>query len=560
MGHEISIQQLLGNVDEVVRHMGHAELCKLVRELAEAQPVEERAGFLESLLALKGGRKGSPDTKWNDAGELVECIKEIRAEAEERLGHIENGDYEMLDDFDYEDYGGWHGDEPDVLSQDLCDSLGEVEKQASHFLLDGEFGKAFVVYHELILFEHHARRAFYGSALPDAKTMGENHCRCAYGLASADSRPKALFDAVSFVAEHLDFPCKIFSGRGIVLLGGLMDLEFDDAFFKEWEAFLSPRQDELALVLHVEALLMADRRDEALLRLKGHGEAHAMAWLLYLHELEAASQWECLAEGCRLVLAFLHERKDRRDHVAGLLQKAGIGLGKMDDIAEGTRERFFLSPSLWYLSVLFSEVRGEETRREELAVYDRFLAKREFGGVHAAVKLLRGKLDEVLALCGDIKPLGWSYGTAPDPVAVCGGLVALCGGGETLPPNLSDMLDRYLDIRSFPFPAPISENTGTRKQCLKDSLRVALSALELEDGEKGALLERLRRAVVERADSIIHRQHRKAYGRAAEGLVAWAEVASLNGKAEDARKLLHGFHEQYKRHRAFRRELDTRAE
>jgi hypothetical protein len=85
-----------------------------------------------------------------------------------------------------------------------------------------------------------------------------------------------------------------------------------------------------------------------------------------------------------------------------------------------------------------------------------------------------------------------------------------------------------------------------------------LQALPMEESKKQAWLALAKKMGGGRIDGIVSNQHRKAYDRAAEVLGALMECYLLNEQPGEAGVLLETYRNQkYKRHSAFRKELDT---
>ncbi len=563
MDGEISIQQLLREVGGLAGGMDRGELCELLSGLARIQPVEERSAFLSTLQKLAGGKPalGEASDSADRAETLVRYVGELAEEAGERQAHIENGEYHELDDWEEEDYGyrrdGWYHDEcPDVFSEDLLDQLRGIRTEADHWFLDGGFKDAATVYRALIELEGDAREEFFGEPGVCDQSTGEKYCLCICRLAREQARASELYDAVLFVAVNLRFPSG-FEEQGFVPLKTFRDEGV------EWSSFEKICKREsfwVAKRLYAETLAMEKGVEDALGWLRTEGSRQIQAWLWFLHELEIVEQWSLLTECSKKALGFLEE-ETRRVRVAGLLVKSGAALGNLNDVAEGLRICFYMNPSRRLLAELVGRLEKDTALlRSELEAYDGFLERRSFDQLHAVLKLLLGLFDEVQKRCAE-RPqhLGWSY-SVPDPMAVASGFILLCRGAKALPEQVSCFVERYLwrDCFDCWYESPAEGEAAKWNKALRKRLERTLAETRLGKEEKTELLDWLRKRVAGRADQIVGNQHRKSYGKAAEGLAAWAEAARRNGMPVEAGKLVSEFKERYPRHRAFQKELDQR--
>ncbi|MCK5845551.1 MAG: hypothetical protein KAG97_12630, partial [Victivallales bacterium] len=392
MNEELSIQKLLSGVDALTGALSRPELLRLFSDLAKAQPVEDRVGFLSLLEKLRSGEKTFLSAEENGTSDAVQVLEEIRAEVEERRTHIENGEYELLDDFDYEDYDYYSHEEPEKFSEDHREVIAEVERQAGHLFLDGCYEKALDVYQALVLFHHQLQdEEFFCTVLQEERTAARNYCRCVFEAAPEEKRVSRLYEAIALMEAFFEFPGTVEGERGLCLMREILEgspTRAEVEFLEAWGDFLSTCVDALSTMLRVELLALQDRWDEVRALLEALEPQGGSAWMVYVHGLEQASMWDALAVACRQILAFPNEK--RIVYVADLLQRAGSERGNVDDVADGVRHRFMSDPSLDNLTMFFQQLPSRERQRIELLRLDVFLSGRPFDGVHAAVKLLLG--------------------------------------------------------------------------------------------------------------------------------------------------------------------------
>lgn len=120
------------------------------------------------------------------------------------------------------------------------------------------------------------------------------------------------------------------------------------------------------------------------------------------------------------------------------------------------------------------------------------------------------------------------------------------------------LLHRYAGGSSlYAFSSPAASDSATNTMILHE-IQYGLQHLALEDDQKQKWLAFAENIGGARIDGIVSNQHRKAYNLAAEVLGALMECRLLNDQHSEARLLLETFRNQkYKRHSAFRQELDT---
>ncbi len=563
MGNGISIQHLLAEVDRLAGGLDREGLHGLLTGLAKIQPVEERQAFLSCLQQLAAGEVAEDRAETEGRAEtLVRLVEEIAEEAAERQGHIENGEYHELDDWEDErdyGYGGWchDDDEPDALTSDLLDLLKGIRTEADHWFLDGAYGDAAPVYRALIELEGTAREEF--NMCPDVcdRSTAEKYGLCMCRLATEAQRCSVLYDAIVFSAVNLRFPSGPFGEQGVVPLATFKD---EVADWKPFGKVLRREPLQLAKRLQAELLAMEEGIGAVVGWLREEGARQVPAWLWFLHELEASAQWELLAESANEAVKFMED--NCRIHAAGLLVKAGAALGKTHDVAKGLQIRFFMNPSRRLLAEAVGRLESDpQLLRSELEVYDEFLESRSFDQLHATLKILLGGFDVVRERCTN-KPqdLGWSY-SAPDPMAVSAGFLLLCGNGQSPPQYIAAFAARYLwrDRYDHWYESPAEGEGAKWNTTLKKHMEGAMAGMVFDDTQKKDLLAWLRVRVSGRANRIVENQHRKSYGKAAEALVAWAEAARLNGLPREAEMLIAEFKQGFPRHRAFQKELDQRA-
>ena len=559
MSKEISVQELIKQLDVLTGSMNRAELHGLLNGLARSQPVEFRTAFLDRLKALAENSAEEEPVQANGPEALVVRIEELAEEAAERQEHIENGDYHELSEWDAEEYyrpGSWH-DEPEVFSDDICDELKAICTQADHWTLDGAYSKALPVYSALFDLEKRALDdEFYGAPHVCTMETGVNYCRCVCQISTKAKRAQSLYRAIVKVAESVSAFSRM-DGSRVVPLHTVEDL-FDD-----WTGLqLVVDQDGswIALRLAVELLVRCGDDAAAEQRLLSGGLETGPAWLWFLHDLHERRQWNQLADCSRKAAALLPDWF--RTEALKMQVLAGAELKSAPDITAGLVPLFCEQPTREKLAETVYRLHGQPQQMDSVLVqYEAFLSGKE---VHrqllALMRILLGRFDDLFSDCvKQTDPLGWTY-QSPCGIAAAAALFQIGRSERVCPPLMQDIITQYLlepPVRRW----EEASDSGFYQECnraLNDALKQALRTPELTATQRSSLLQGLCKLFSERADAIVLGKYRKSYGKAAEGLAAWAEVARLCGEARRGEELIETFRQRYNRHRAFQTELNER--
>ncbi len=560
MNGKISIQQMMEQMNALTGPLNRAELQELLNGLARSQPVECRAAFLGDLRKLAENPGEEEPTPADGPEALVERIEELAAEAAERQEAIENGDYHKLLDWDEDEYfrsGRWH-DEPDVFSDDICSELKAIRTLADHWVLDEKYGKALPVYSALLGLERRALDdEFYDAPCVCTMETGVHYCRCVCRVEPTAKRAQSLYRAIVEVAESVWGFSRMDNER-VVALHQLEDV-FDD-----W-AGLQKEVDQndswIALRLVVELLVRRGDDAAAERRLADGGPERdpesGPAWLWFLRNLHDRSEWARLAECSRKAVGLLEERF--RTEALRMQVLAGTALKNAPDIAAGLTQLFCEYPTREKLAETVYRLCGRPDRlRSVLAQYEVFLSRSEaHRQLLAVTRILLGQFDDVFSACvKNPDPLGWSD-QSPCGIAAAAALFQISRGASGCPAQMQTVVSRYLfepDIRRW----EEANHADFYKECnraLNEALSQALCTSECPEDQQSTLLQGVCDLVSARADAIVSGKYRKSYAKAAEGLAAWAEAATLCGEARWGQELIKTFRQRYNRHRAFQAEL-----
>jgi hypothetical protein len=173
--------------------------------------------------------------------------------------------------------------------------------------------------------------------------------------------------------------------------------------------------------------------------------------------------------------------------------------------------------------------------------------------------LLAHEWEPAQALAAKESALGWTYGDNPQGLVVPAFLVLLSGQPLGLLPRNVDRLWRQAlesGAQAGDWYSGEARHDEPLRERLSRAYAEALPAFVLEPSERERLVEWCLEVARKRVSSIVGRQHRRSYGKAAVLLAASAEVLWLLGEQARGNLLLAGFRESFRRHRAFQAELD----
>ncbi len=556
----MSIQEYLERLEAVLEPLDRAGVCELVRNLAKDVTVEGRPGFLQKVSPKV---EVPPEEDGEAAGgsaekELAVLLEEIRARAE----LIENGEYDQLDDWDYEDYNYYHDEGPDYLTSDHEDEIKAIAQDADNFFLDREFDAAAQTYRALIRFAAELGQIGWGLFLPDACVLGKSYCQAVFECSSEGSFPEELFESFVFVQEHLKFESGVPGVKGCLFLQEVFSgapFLADAAFLKDWEKQMEKHpHDPLGQMLKVEVALLRNREAETFRYLATQKPEEAVwGWFAYIHFYAQGGHWDKIPSACRKLFPILEEPSQKMA-VGEWMQQAGGKLDRPVEIAEGIRYRFAVYPSMDLLGQLVVQISDQTILEGEWVRWVGLLEDTQYHrDLDALLRLFLGDFKKTCPLSRTFKAVGWSNGS--DSAVLVGSIwMALCNGEESLPAVLDKFLFQVFSARSM-MCDDLAEAAASQK-ALKATLCRAMAKVEMAPGEKLKWLEKTRTVVEMRVEVIVSNKYRKAYGRAAEAVVTWCAVAKVLGREREGREFVAELLHRYNRFSAFKRELNQRVE
>ena len=553
MGQEISIQQLLEILeDEVLEGKSKEELCSILRRFARLQPVDKRQSFISQLKEACADEVVHEKTEESleSIATYLESISALKRELEERSELIEEGRWDELDDYYYEERGYYDDYGPDYVSEQACQEADEIFTLARHKVLDGDYEFALPLCSALIKLESEIN----GVGNLCCRELGEIYCLSVFMCADESNREQAFFDAVSFVVSHLRFSSEIVDEQGQISLQNLLTILGKPfyLFLQKWKSYLNQQEDyRIANRLYAEILVIDQEWGELELLMDKPVEEYGSAWIFSLYSMEKAEQWERLAGCCKVVLPSLNDHI--YIYVATLLSKAGKKLNDTELINEGIVLRFIYSPSKELLGELCYFCKNLIQIRKELKKCMRAFSEKQFSRENAVVLLLQGKLEEAYRRCGTMEALGWNSGPYGD--VVCAGLVAICGNKIELPSEVLGVL-KYYYKGGCSWSNDIGVESNNYLDKLEEIIKLSMGALNLTDSEKKEWLEMFREVTERRIEAVLDGKYRGAYNRVAQLMVAWAQTADRIGMRNEGQGFINETMCRYRRFSAFRKEVN----
>lgn len=286
----------------------------------------------------------------------------------------------------------------------------------------------------------------------------------------------------------------------------------------------------------------------------------------------------------RLGLEKLSDRLIVRARIADYLREAASHLDQKDLVEESLKEGLYASPSLSrqlnlldhaknteqkveYLSdalARFEKVRKRTEKKDPLEVdfnqspdlYENSVPE----NLETYGYLLKGDYARASDLMSPSKPLGWSSGKSPTAILVPFFLYAGRDHGKKLTANIADLwkdaTDVPIDFGTFFQEDSASGDLGKR---FREHLENVLKEFPIPEKERDEYFLAAEKAAFKRVDAIVGEKHRQSYWKAAQLLVAIAEIYWSNGKPNEGQKLINRFKEKYNRHYAFKTELQNAA-
>jgi hypothetical protein len=563
----------------------HEELKEIILAQGTALAPRERTLFLDEFVLpeKKEGKKQGRAKDRDDEEDLL--LKEIESFSR-RVEKSEFTDGWGWDD-DHRDERAW-GDDGWVAEMDgLFDRVLDIYEEGNH---------------------QTARKAFeslldiYRGGLDENKLSGYDHdemietdlneatlkyLRCIYLTEAPADRSPTIWNALSRFSQD----ARDLNIHGMINVD-MKELPQLEDFGQRWLEFLKKQKvSSLSAGLIREAVRLFQGIKGLETLATEDGLKYPGAFIEWLEALSDKNEYEKMIRAASLGLERLPTHLRIRSKIADYLHEAAIRLKKKDLLARSLKEALFADPCLKRLLNTLDNAGNREERNkildETLALFEvppkkksgertweedwspDFLEREVPGNLGIQCRLLKGDYEIAAALLEKSKPLGWSAGEDPGVLGVPFFLLAEWNQGRTPTANLSSMWNDATDpTLTFSYNDDEwdeDENRPGRPKPKKADLRFRkyLEGILMErpprTAEKEKYFNRAENTALKRIEAIVGNKRRKSYWKAAELLLAVAEVYWSNDQANDGRMLIDRVIDKYSRHSAFRDELRTRA-
>ncbi|MCL6449496.1 MAG: hypothetical protein K6U04_15390 [Armatimonadetes bacterium] len=305
------------------------------------------------------------------------------------------------------------------------------------------------------------------------------------------------------------------------------------------------------------------------------GQQYPKTYVEWLSALEEKEDYPAMLAAAQEGLAAVPRDYVVRAEIAAGLVRAAQKLGDAENQLTGWREAFYSNPDLDSFLHLLTLAGQKGCREEEVEAAAARVAslcqenskrteyfyppEHELRTAKAsqillgAIYLLTGQHDGALNLCRGKEALGWHYGQNPKGLVIPFFLMLLARGKDARPaPNLEQLWKEAVALAGEGGGAELQER-------FRQAMDSVFREVRLSEEEEEKYLRWCLTGAGRRVDAIVGEKHRQSYPRAANLLVAVAEVLAKRGRKPDGAALLQKYHQKYQRHRAFREDLKVAA-
>ncbi|WNG42782.1 hypothetical protein F0U60_00700 [Archangium minus] len=567
-GEKLSLKVYREAVEARLESCSEEELRAILRSLASRVRPSERFAFLQSLHSSQDA--GAQELRQH---ELLDDIAELAHALPEKAK-------------DWEDV--WS--ESDVLGPyaELLEPLTALFARAQEASERGQSPLAREAYQALFsLLEYEdprgqGLRAEHLSQVdfPEARAR---YLRAVYVTTPPEQRAPVLLEQMRRVRSLLPHGPRPLMQEWLDISSE--PLPDSEAFLQDWVSLLRQQADPDADAWLREAIRLSQGTRGLRELAFSEPTRHPRAFIDLLTALEREGSPHQVLSTAQEALEALPSGLPLRAAIAGFLASAAERLGQPDTVRAARWEAFVSQPTLSRLLELRDARPSEPERAHVMSQAARHLEKvlrqpRAPSGsmatlphngdrlevpAHADRRLLAHAWllahdgEAAHALAAKESALGWTYGDNPQGTVVPAFLVLLSRQplGE-LPRNVDKLWRQALEsgTQAGDWYSGGARHDEALRERLARAYDEALAAFSVEPSEQEQMLEWCLEVARKRASSIVSRQHRRSYGKAAVLLVACAEVLWLLGEQARGNLLLAGFRESFRRHRAFQAELD----
>jgi hypothetical protein len=281
----IALKPYVEAVENICRPLSKEQLVELVLKLAQDESSSGRLEFLDRIKTWSPGTENMIKAV-ADVDHLLDNIQALKEDILERIEAIENGDYEALDDWDWED--GYDDDEPDLISDEQSDDLADLFAEAGALFLKGDTREARMVYDALFGLMAELENSDFYLPYPDLDWREERarHARCVYDDSDETQRITAFADAMNLDASfRYD---RMENNTAYPMLCDVMDARQEkmaglEGFYPAWKSLLEKKGLEgRPSSLLLETVLQTEGESEVEKLARAWGSAQPNGYLFWL--------------------------------------------------------------------------------------------------------------------------------------------------------------------------------------------------------------------------------------------------------------------------------------
>jgi hypothetical protein len=280
-------------------------------------------------------------------------------------------------------------------------------------------------------------------------------------------------------------------------------------------------------------------------------------WVVKLEE--AKSNDKEIIEGCLEGLSKISKIEKVRDPLAKVMIRAAKNSNESSLVISGIKEAYQANPNIEnaILLIHYSNEYGYDLLENiNFAINTIKSIKKEDSELLFKLYVLAGQIDNAFDLVkaeGNGNPLlvGWSYSNAKTPEFLAFLFSFLSKENRIY----SKIINRMLNVHLFRINS--TEKEINIRVIYEEILDNAMKNTVINDNEKLALIKWCKDITLGRVDKIVSNQHRGAYDRAAEVLLACSEmIANIEGGAK-AYEFIYQVKERYPRHISFSKSVNS---
>jgi len=400
--------------------------------------------------------------------------------------------------------------------------------------------------------------------------------RCIYLTEETSSRPGILFDTIS----RRSWYSYDFSLEGMINVS-LEDLPDWDKFGKLWIDFLKQQKGDKTvnrLLREAVRFFEGTRGLEELAKKKG--QEFPGVYVDWLESLKKEKKYSEMLNAASMGLESLSETLEIRAKIADHFQAAAKVLKRDDLVLKSLKESLFADPSLLRLLNLLDiskninqriDFINEALSRFSIIKKRRANSKKQRFFINQSPDLSENNVPDTLEICclllkGDYKeaashikaskPLGWTHIEKSNAIIVSFFLYAKWNKKRPLTSNLDKLWKMSTEFDPTPFyykeGVYLDKDIDSR---FRSYIENTLKEFPLDEQEKENYFSSAKKVAYARINAIVSNKHRKSYWKAAELVLAIAEIFWSNSEFKKGQMLINHFQKKYNRHSAFQREL-----